>query len=112
MSIQKSLEDNTLSACIHAHFAGDIVDAKDRFQIGSEQYVEEWEIYQKVLNESAVGKKTQWLEVRGNHGMRKSRENLVNYTHVKTCKLLIQICKQVCNKVVVKPMSERRVRIA
>ncbi|CAB4021656.1 Transmembrane 62, partial, partial [Paramuricea clavata] len=46
---------------------GDIVDAKDRFQIGSEQYVEEWEIYQKILKESAVGKKTQWLDVRGNH---------------------------------------------
>jgi hypothetical protein len=47
---------------------GDIVDAKDKFQIGSKQYVEEWLIYQKVLEESGVAKKTQWLDVRGNHG--------------------------------------------
>lgn len=50
-------------------FVGDIVDAKDRFQIGSEQYVEEWQIYNKILQESGVAKKTEWLEVRGNHGI-------------------------------------------
>ena len=50
-------------------FLGDIVDAKDRFQIGSEQYIEEWEIYQKILEDSGVAKKTEWLEVRGNHGI-------------------------------------------
>ena len=49
--------------------SGDIVDAKDTLQIGSTQYIEEWEIYQNVLKECEVAKKTQWLDVRGNHGM-------------------------------------------
>ena len=48
---------------------GDIVDAKDTLKIGSTQYVEEWQIYQNVLKECEVAKKTQWLDVRGNHGI-------------------------------------------
>ena len=48
--------------------AGDLTDAKDHSRIFSEQYKEEWEVYHRVLKETQVEAKTDWLDIRGNHG--------------------------------------------
>ena len=36
--------------------------------MGSRQFLEEWQLYKKVLDDSKVTQKTTWLDVRGNHG--------------------------------------------
>jgi len=36
--------------------------------MGSNQYIDEWETYKRVLDESKVVDKTTWLDIRGNHG--------------------------------------------
>ncbi|ESO01300.1 hypothetical protein HELRODRAFT_112716, partial [Helobdella robusta] len=46
---------------------GDITDAKLRNFEGSEQNLKEWQIYQSILNNSKILKKTVWLDTRGNH---------------------------------------------
>ncbi|XP_046474147.1 transmembrane protein 62 [Neodiprion pinetum] len=47
--------------------SGDLTDAKAKDKMGSGQIQGEWEHYRKVLEESDVLKKTEWLDVRGNH---------------------------------------------
>ena len=47
---------------------GDLTDAKTKNFLGSKQYKDEWETYQKVINESKVTERYVWLDIRGNHG--------------------------------------------
>ncbi|CAB3359311.1 Hypothetical predicted protein [Cloeon dipterum] len=47
--------------------SGDLTDAKTADNMGSRQYVEEWQSYKSILEESKVQQKTLWLDVRGNH---------------------------------------------
>ncbi|GIY01062.1 transmembrane protein 62 [Caerostris darwini] len=46
---------------------GDLVDARTADLLGSQQYVEEWRMYQQILQESGVAMNTTWLDIRGNH---------------------------------------------
>ena len=48
---------------------GDLTDAKSEDNMGSQQYVEEWEVYKNILQGCRVTEKTVWLDIRGNHGM-------------------------------------------
>lgn len=48
--------------------SGDLTDAKDRDNLGSRQYKAEWQIYHRIIEDSGVLNKTQWLDIRGNHG--------------------------------------------
>lgn len=48
---------------------GDLTDAKSEDNMGSQQYVEEWEVYKNILQACRVTEKTVWLDIRGNHGM-------------------------------------------
>ena len=48
---------------------GDLTDAKNRDLTGSLQYKDEWEAYQKFLEETKVSKKYIWLDIKGNHGL-------------------------------------------
>lgn len=52
------------SVCI----LGDLVDARTYDMLGSRQYIEEWLMYQNILNETGVTNNTIWLDIRGNHG--------------------------------------------
>ncbi|XP_008553541.1 transmembrane protein 62 [Microplitis demolitor] len=47
--------------------SGDLTDAKTKDAMGSKQSLEEWQHYERVLKETAVTKKTTWLDTRGNH---------------------------------------------
>ena len=47
---------------------GDLTDAKNKDLTGSMQYRDEWEVYQKFLEETKVAKKYIWLDIKGNHG--------------------------------------------
>lgn len=51
------------------NFTGDLTDAKTIDRMGSQQFLEEWQHYKKILDDSKVAEKTTWLDVRGNHGM-------------------------------------------
>ncbi|XP_023933430.1 transmembrane protein 62 [Lingula anatina] len=46
---------------------GDLTDAKHKDLQGSGQFQEEWTLYNDVLKETGVLKKTTWLDIRGNH---------------------------------------------
>lgn len=48
--------------------SGDLTDAKDRDHLGSRQYKAEWQIYHRIIEDSGVLNKSQWLDIRGNHG--------------------------------------------
>jgi hypothetical protein len=50
-------------------FPGDLTDAKSEDNMGSRQYVQEWESYKDILEACKVTEKTVWLDIRGNHGM-------------------------------------------
>ncbi|PNF33569.1 hypothetical protein B7P43_G16995 [Cryptotermes secundus] len=47
--------------------SGDLTDAKSEDNMGSRQYVQEWELYKDVLQACRVTEKTVWLDIRGNH---------------------------------------------
>ena len=47
---------------------GDLTDAKEKDRIGSQQYLKEWETYNKILRETNVTQMFPWLDIRGNHG--------------------------------------------
>ncbi|PSN33115.1 hypothetical protein C0J52_15540 [Blattella germanica] len=47
--------------------SGDLTDAKSEDNMGSRQYVREWELYKEVLQSCKVTEKTIWLDIRGNH---------------------------------------------
>lgn len=49
--------------------SGDLTDAKTSDNIGSKQYRKEWEHYNNILQDTNVLKKTEWLDIRGNHGL-------------------------------------------
>ncbi|KAL1122046.1 hypothetical protein AAG570_003452, partial [Ranatra chinensis] len=53
---------------------GDLTDAKQKDNIGSQQYDEEWKKYRKVLDNCKGLKSSNiiWLDIRGNHGSVKS----------------------------------------
>ncbi|CAK8692719.1 transmembrane protein 62-like [Clavelina lepadiformis] len=46
---------------------GDLTDAKEKDRIGSQQYLKEWETYNKILRETNVTQMFPWLDIRGNH---------------------------------------------
>jgi len=48
--------------------SGDLTDGKALDGMGSDQYIQEWELYKSVLEETNVTKTTVWLDIRGNHG--------------------------------------------
>lgn len=50
-------------------FPGDLTDAKSEDNMGSRQYVQEWELYKDTLEACKVTEKTVWLDIRGNHGI-------------------------------------------
>lgn len=47
--------------------SGDLTDAWSTNYLGSQQFKREWEIYKSILEENQVGKKTIWMDIRGNH---------------------------------------------
>ncbi|KAA0198519.1 Transmembrane protein 62 [Fasciolopsis buskii] len=47
--------------------SGDLTDGKTENMLGSRQYLEEWNTYSRILNESNVLNATRWLDIRGNH---------------------------------------------
>jgi len=47
--------------------SGDLTDAKTPDLVGSRQFVEEWNFYQKVVQTCLSGSNTVWLDIRGNH---------------------------------------------
>ncbi|XP_021929537.1 transmembrane protein 62-like isoform X2 [Zootermopsis nevadensis] len=47
--------------------SGDLTDAKSEDNMGSRQYVQEWELYKEFLESCKVTEKTVWLDIRGNH---------------------------------------------
>lgn len=58
-----------MAYCISLCLLGDITDAKEKNLISSKQYEIEWNIYQKVLNQSYdILQTIPWIELRGNHG--------------------------------------------
>ncbi|KAG0724229.1 Transmembrane protein 62 [Chionoecetes opilio] len=72
MEFASSTVDRIRPAVVLA--SGDLTDAKDADLLGSQQYVEEWATYTKVLKNSGVLNKTTWLDIRGNHGIVTSSE--------------------------------------
>ncbi|CRL04248.1 CLUMA_CG017350, isoform A [Clunio marinus] len=46
--------------------SGDLTDGKDKI-FGSQQYEEEWKAYYSTIFNSGVPRKTNWLDLRGNH---------------------------------------------
>lgn len=46
---------------------GDLTDAKEKNNMGSRQYVQEWEYYHDTLRETGMQNVTTWLDIRGNH---------------------------------------------
>ncbi|XP_074644153.1 transmembrane protein 62-like [Tubulanus polymorphus] len=46
---------------------GDLTDAKHANNQGSEQYIDEWQDYNRIITESGILNKTVWLDIRGNH---------------------------------------------
>lgn len=48
--------------------SGDLTDARDKDLIGSRQYEQEWKIYHNLIKDTQVESKTEWLDMRGNHG--------------------------------------------
>ncbi|KAI9011961.1 Metallo-dependent phosphatase-like protein [Phycomyces nitens] len=44
---------------------GDLTDAKDARRVTSQQYIEEWALYNHAINQGAQG--TRWYDMRGNH---------------------------------------------
>ncbi|KAF2362484.1 Calcineurin-like phosphoesterase domain ApaH type [Trinorchestia longiramus] len=47
--------------------SGDLTDAKSENGMGSQQYIEEWQHYKSVLQETGLYNTTVWLDIRGNH---------------------------------------------
>ncbi|GLH01779.1 Uncharacterized protein GBIM_07843 [Gryllus bimaculatus] len=47
--------------------SGDLTDAKTSDNMGSRQFIQEWELYRQVLDECNVMQSTVWLDIRGNH---------------------------------------------
>ncbi|KAJ6667246.1 hypothetical protein lerEdw1_017224 [Lerista edwardsae] len=45
----------------------DLVDGRTKGELGSDQFEEEWQIYQTILKRSKVMEKTKWLDIKGNH---------------------------------------------
>ena len=56
---------------------GDLTDAKLPDRTGSQQYEQEWQIYDNIIRETGITNKTVWLDIRGNHGMFSNRIHLV-----------------------------------
>lgn len=50
------------------YLSGDLVDGRAKAELGSDQFEEEWQIYQTVLKKSKVMEKTKWIDIKGNHG--------------------------------------------
>lgn len=48
--------------------SGDLTDAKNKDNLGSQQHLQEWLTYHEIIEESRVRNKTVWLDIRGNHG--------------------------------------------
>lgn len=48
---------------------GDLTDAKSKNKLDSVQYLDEWQSYQQVIEDSDVTRRYIWLDIRGNHGM-------------------------------------------
>lgn len=53
---------------VFAALIGDIVDSLGSSYMASDQNLPEWVAYRKVLDDSKVTEKLQWLDIRGNHG--------------------------------------------
>jgi len=58
--------------------------------MGSQQYVEEWEVYKNILQACRVTEKTVWLDIRGNHGMSHIQlQSIPNYLYTLSEKNLL-----------------------
>ncbi|KAI8979655.1 hypothetical protein BDF20DRAFT_940577 [Mycotypha africana] len=72
---------------------GDLTDAKDSKRITSQQYLDEWKVYQKAIQEK-VPEDMGWYDIRGNHDCfdLPSWKSRINYyrTHGKSAGLVEQ----------------------
>jgi hypothetical protein len=70
---------------------GDLTDAKDRKRITSQQYLDEWDVYQQAINEKV---RVDWFDIRGNHDCfdLPSWKSRINYyrTHGQSASLVEQ----------------------
>ncbi|KAL0084270.1 Metallo-dependent phosphatase-like protein [Phycomyces blakesleeanus] len=71
---------------------GDLTDAKDMRRVTSQQYVEEWSLYNYAIDQGVQG--TRWYDMRGNHDCFdlpswKSRANLYR-THGQSASLIAE----------------------
>lgn len=48
--------------------SGDLTDARGKDLFVSQQYDDEWKIYNEILTKANIRNKTIWLDLRGNHG--------------------------------------------
>ena len=48
---------------------GDLTDSRTRDPMGSTVFEKEWIMYWNVLNKTKVSSRTNWLDIKGNHGL-------------------------------------------
>ena len=61
--------------------------------MGSRQFLEEWQAYKNILDDSKITEKTTWLDVRGNHG-NNDFKIIITKLFTEVAKALFCTCKK------------------